>query len=73
MNRPLTKVESSNIGALALENGTLLVSFLNGSQYAYENVNEKIFDEIVSAASVGRTFHQLVKSKPDEYPFRRVA
>ena len=60
------KVESSNIDALAHDGQKLLVRFNNGAVYECENVPEAVFLEIKDAASVGRTFNSLVKSRPDE-------
>ena len=66
-------VESSNIEALAYENKHLKIKFKNGSEYHYQNVSQEVFEKILHAASVGRTFHELIKSKPAEYPFTRAA
>jgi hypothetical protein len=71
-NRPRTPVTSSNIEALSLTEDRLLVEFKGGSQYEYQKVSSKVFDELVRAASVGRTFNALIKSKPEVYPYRRV-
>lgn len=66
-------VESSNIKAIAHKDTTLGVRFHNGTEYHYENVPDFIFDEIITAASVGRTFNQLIKAKPAEYPYQKIA
>lgn len=68
-----TKVESSNIEALSYGESVLSVKFKTGAVYEYLNVPEKIFDELVGAASVGRTFNELIKSKPNDYPYRKAA
>ena len=65
-------VESSNILALGHEGSTLAVQFTNGTEYHYSGVSKEVFDQIVSAASVGRTFNQLIKSQPDDYPYERI-
>ena len=54
------------------ETKTLTVRFHNGTEYAYRNVEADIFVKILAAPSVGSAFHALVKSKPDEFPYRRV-
>lgn len=66
-------VESSNISALAHKGSTLGVKFTNGSEYHFENVPSVIFDQLIDAASVGRTFNELIKSHPSDYPYARVA
>lgn len=66
-------VESSNIDALGHENDTLGVKFKNGTEYHYRDVPAWIFDQLVEAASVGRTFNELIKSHPSDYPYSRIA
>ena len=64
------EVESSNISAIAhTADNHLHVRFKNGSHYAYANVANEMFEEIMGGASIGRTFHQLVRSQPERYPF----
>jgi len=70
-NRTEVHVESSNIDSLSLENGVLSVKFKSGNTYCYQNVTGKVFDELVGAASVGRTFNELIKSNPVDYPWFR--
>lgn len=67
------KVESSNVDALNFSGTSLQVKFKNGSVYQYENVTEEMFRTILQAASVGRTFNELIKSNPVDYPFSRVS
>lgn len=67
------EVESSNIEALGHDGENLGVEFRNGSIYLYQGVSEAIFDQLVNAASVGCTFNELIKSKPSDYPYQRVA
>lgn len=66
-------VTSSNVKALGYENNTLGVQFKNGTEYHYDGVSVEIFNQILEAASIGRTFNELIKSKPKDYPFTRVA
>ena len=68
-----TEVNSSNLEALALEGSTMHVRFKGGSIYTYTGVSQEIFDQVIMADSVGQSFHQLVKSRPDQYPFQKVA
>ncbi|MCG7629064.1 KTSC domain-containing protein [Epibacterium sp. MM17-32] len=67
------KVDSSNIAALAHEGDVLGVKFNNGTEYHYQGVSSSTFEKVMGAASVGRTFNELIKSKPNDYPFDRVA
>jgi len=67
------KVDSSNIDAVAHEGNVLGVRFNSGAEYHYDNVPPELHDEIVTAASVGRSFNALIKSRPEDYPFRKVA
>lgn len=67
------EVESSNIEALGHDGESLGVKFKNGTIYLYQGVSKAIFDQLVGAASVGRTFNELIKSKPSDYPYERVA
>ena len=66
-------VESSNVDALAYDGEYFYTRFKSGAVYRYENVTDTIFKEILGAASVGRTLNELVKSKPDEYPYTRLS
>lgn len=66
-------VDSSNIEAVGFLDGTLGIKFHSGAVYHYANVNENEFNKILASASVGRTFNELIKSKPEEYPYTRVA
>lgn len=65
-------VESSNISAMAHDGITMGVTFKSGATYAYENVERKVFDEILAAESIGGKFNTLVKKNPDRYPFRKI-
>ena len=56
-------VKSSNIKEMAHEDNVLQVRFHNSTEYHYSGVPEDVFEELVSAASVGRSFNQLIKSK----------
>lgn len=66
------KVESSNIAAIAYKDDCLYVKFLEGNIYKYFNVPFEVFTQLLEADSVGRAFHQLVKSNPLIYPFDRL-
>lgn len=64
-------VTSSNISALSHEGNTLFVKFKNNAVYSYANVPKALFIQILEAASVGRTFNELIKSNPVAYPWER--
>jgi KTSC domain len=66
-------VKSSNIKALAHKETTLGVRFHGGTEYHYSNVPAELFTQLIQAASVGRTFNQLIKSNSTEYPHLQVA
>lgn len=71
----MTPVESSNIAAIGHDPlaSVMTVQFHAGTRYAYANVSADIFNEILMADSVGKAFNLLVKSKPDQFPYTRVA
>lgn len=64
-------VTSSNIDAIDYSIGdrTMTVKFKGGKTYLYRNVEAETFLKILKADSVGSTFHELVKSQPDRYPY----
>ena len=66
-------VESSNIASVGYEADTLGVVFRHGGEFHYEGVSEEVYLQLRDAESVGRAFHQLIKSNPTEYPHRKVA
>lgn len=67
-----TKVNSSNIDALAFEDDVLKVKFKKGTEYHYEGVSEELFEELLAAESVGKTFNEKIRSQPEMYPFHAV-
>ena len=62
-------VVSSNIEALKLEGHELSVKFKTGVIYVYQNVTPELFQQVVSAESVGKAFISLIRSKVGEHPF----
>lgn len=51
-----------------------------GSVYEYSNVTESIYNTILNAktnlsfeCSHGKCFHQLVRSKPNEFPYLKIS
>lgn len=64
------EVESSNIKAVAHDDNTLFVQFLNGSTYKYFGVPIEKFEELVDAASCGKYLNNAIKPN---YKFEKVA
>lgn len=65
-------VTSSQIAAIGQEGNVLHVRFKNGVTYEYENVTPELFQTLLDAPSVGSTFHSLIKTKPAEFPFKKL-
>lgn len=65
-------VESSNIGSVGHdpESKVLRIWFAKGGIYDYDGVPEELFDRLVNAESVGKTFHAEIKT---QFPFQKVA
>ncbi|POA88920.1 KTSC domain-containing protein [Pseudomonas protegens] len=57
-------VSSSNIAAVGYDefSQTLEVEFLNGAVYEYYDVPEYVYQELISASSVGGYFAQRIKN-----------
>jgi hypothetical protein len=45
----------------------LEITFQNGSQYAYFNLPKKVYQELVTSDSKGKSFHKLIRSKKYQY------
>ena len=58
-------VVSSNVDAIGYEQSTqtLYVRYLDGSEYAYHGVPEYIYQDLLSANSVGSYLHVYVKNQ----------
>lgn len=56
-----TNVESSNVEAVAWEDETLYVKFLNGTYYKYNGVSQEVYNNLVTADSVGKFLNQNIK------------
>lgn len=68
MNR--LPVVSSNIASVGWEDGTLEVEFNHGAVYQYEHVPLDVAFMVATGAidaSVGRTFHRLIRTQPYVY------
>jgi len=68
---PREKVDSSNVAEVGHDSDTdtLVVLFHNGGMYAYDDVPRTVYDQMLSAESVGKFFNAHVKGK---YDFRKV-
>ncbi len=64
-------VNSSNVGSVGYNAGRKIlgVTFLNGSAYEYSDVPEAVFEALLSASSVGKTLHAMVKG---HYSYQKV-
>lgn len=62
--------QSSNIAVVEHEGTTLFVTFKKGGRYSYDGVNEKLYEELVKAESVGKFFIKNIKSV---FPFKKVS
>jgi hypothetical protein len=64
-------VSSSNIAEVGYDsqNETVLVRFLNNTLYAYKGVNERTFEELKTATSIGSYLNRNFKNI---YPYERV-
>lgn len=58
-----TKVKSGNLKAVHHDPKTevMTVLFHNGTAYAYKPVTKKVYNTILGASSIGKTFNQLVR------------
>lgn len=67
-----TPVTSSMISAVRWSANVLYVKFANMSVYAYHNVSEETFNNMMAVDSVGKAFNSLVKNFTDTYLLREV-
>ena len=63
-----TKVQSSNVDSVAFLRetdgiGTLEVGFIGGGVYQYDNVPKVVYNEMVTANSVGQYFIKNIRNK----------
>lgn len=62
-------VSSSNIRSIGYENDTLYIQFNNGSIYAYYNVPENVYTELMNAPSHGKYHAAYIKNS---YKYQRI-
>jgi len=71
-NIEMIQVASSNIESIGYDETEeiIKVKFLNGNEYIYMNVsNPTVFEELVSAVSVGAYFNRNIKGV---YPYEKI-
>lgn len=59
----MISVSSSNIASIGYENGTLHVQFHSGGLYAYFDVPEYVYVELMAAASHGKYLRNHIKGR----------
>lgn len=64
-------VQSSNIASVGYEESTetLEVEFSDGNVYQYQGVPKHIYEQLVSAPSVGQFFHFNIRNS---FPYMRI-
>ena len=63
------KVQSSTISEINYDGKLLTVTFNNGSEYVYEGVSEKIYEDFSKAESKGKYFHENINHR---YNYSRI-
>ena len=63
------KVQSSTISEINYDGKLLTVTFNNGSEYVYEGVSEKIYEDFSKAESKGKYFHENINYR---YNYSRI-
>lgn len=73
--RPVA-VHSANVRELMYDYGTgRLHVWFNAApnvEYIYHGVPSSLFIDLLKAASVGSTFHRVIRSQPTTYPYEKV-
>ena len=63
------KVQSSTISEINYDGKLLTVTFNNGSEYVYEGVSVKIYEDFSKAESKGKYFHENINHR---YNYSRI-
>lgn len=68
----MIQVSSSNLYAVGYDydSATLRIQFLNGGIYDYQGVSSDVYEGLLSAASKGKYFDQVIKK--GGYPFSKL-
>jgi len=61
--KTLNFLNSANIRTMQWDAGRLIIKFVGGKQYEYENVPEFVFDEAGKAVSAGKYFSEHIRGK----------
>lgn len=64
----MVPVDSSNLEAVGYAQGTMAVSFRNGTEYEYYSVPQTVYEDLLSSPSKGQYLHRFVKGK---YEYRK--
>lgn len=69
MNR--ISIKSSNIHSIGYDEKSriLEIEFHSGGIYQYLNIEEEVYDKLMSASSKGGFFHRFIK---DKYPTKKL-
>lgn len=59
----MQKVNSSTIAEVGYDLGMLVIKFKNGGKYAFNDVPEKTYKELLSAPSKGKYFAANIRNK----------
>jgi KTSC domain len=57
------KPDSSNVGHVQWDSGTMRVTFKSGATYNYHDVPEQVYHDITKAESAGGFFAKHIKDK----------
>lgn len=49
----------------------LYLAFNSGQVYSYSNIDNNLYEEFENAESQGKFFHSRIRSKPEEYIYRK--
>ena len=63
------KVQSSTISEINYDGKLLTIIFNNGSEYIYEGVSAKIYEDFSKAESKGKYFHENINYR---YNYSRI-
>lgn len=63
------KVQSSTISEINYDGKLLTIIFNNGSEYIYEGVSAKIYEDFSKAESKGKYFHENINHR---YNYSRI-
>ena len=63
------KVQSSTISEINYDGKLLTITFNNGSEYVYEGVSAKIYEDFSKAESKGKYFHENISHR---YNYSRI-